>query len=51
MTETVPTSPKWSADRALCANGTDVHTSSTPISKEDIERIENAKRKVAAQLF
>ncbi|MDR1380152.1 MAG: hypothetical protein LBJ47_01590, partial [Tannerella sp.] len=49
MRETNPSVPKWSADRALCENGTDVN--STPISQEEMERIENAKKKVASQIF
>jgi hypothetical protein len=48
-TDPNPLNAKWSADRALCANGTD--TASTPISQEEIDRIENAKKKAALQIF
>jgi hypothetical protein len=49
MRETNPTSPKWSADRPLCVNGTDVYA--TQISQEDVKRIEDAKKKAASQIF
>ncbi|MDR0698010.1 MAG: fimbrillin family protein [Tannerella sp.] len=51
MRETDPARPKWSADKPLCENDTDVNTSSTPISAEDIKRIEDAKKKAASQIF
>lgn len=41
----------WLADRPLCANGTDLHTNSTPLTEAEQRRIEEAKKKVAAQLF
>jgi hypothetical protein len=49
--ETNLSNPKWSADRKLCANGTDVNTSFTPITQEEIEKIENTKKKAALQFF
>jgi hypothetical protein len=49
MRETDPTRPKWSPNRPLCSNNTDVY--STPISEEEVKRIENAKKKAASQIF
>lgn len=41
----------WLADRPLCSNGQDIHVNSTPLTEEEQKRIENAKNKIAAQLY
>ncbi|MDR2915435.1 MAG: hypothetical protein LBV74_11480 [Tannerella sp.] len=51
MRESNPSIPKWSSDRPLCNNGKDVHTNSTPLTKDELERLRLAKDKIASQIF
>jgi hypothetical protein len=49
MTETVPGLPKWSPDRALCSNGTEVYSS--PLTPGELNRISTAKEEVKKEIF
>ncbi|MDR3253259.1 MAG: fimbrillin family protein [Tannerella sp.] len=49
MNETVPQTPKWSEDRPLCSNGSDVYSSS--LTPDELKRISTAAEAAKKKIF